>query len=73
MKLPLKTLEFNSLWLDTDKMIYNLNNVRKKGHGSLRYDNVEDKLMQTQIIVSGDVDTGYIFSIYETFTYVLNM
>jgi transposase-like protein len=58
---PLETMEIDSLWLNTDKMIYNLNNVRRKGHGGLRYDNVEDKLMQTQIIVSGDVDTGYIF------------
>jgi transposase-like protein len=58
---PLSTMGFNSLWLNTDKLIYNLNNVRKKGHGGLRYDNLEDKLMQTHIIVTGDVDTGYIF------------
>ncbi|WP_062350029.1 hypothetical protein [Bacillus kwashiorkori] len=58
---PLKTMEFKSLWLNTDKLIYNLNNVRKKGHGGLRYDNLEDKLMQTHIVVTGDIDSGYIF------------
>jgi transposase-like protein len=58
---PLKTMEFGSLWLNTDKLIYNLNNVRKRGHGGLRYDNLEDKLMQTHIVVTGDIDTGYIF------------
>lgn len=44
-----------------DNLIYSLNNVRKKGHDGLRYDNLEDKLMQTHIIVTGDVDIGYIF------------
>lgn len=58
---PLKTKNFDTIWLNTDKLIYNLNNIRKKGHGGIRYDNLEDKLMQTHIIVTGDVDTGYIF------------
>lgn len=58
---PLEEMSFNSIWLNTDKLIYNLNNVRKKGHGGIRYDNVEDKLMQTHIIISGDVNSNYIF------------
>lgn len=58
---PMKKLSLNSVWLNTDKLIYNLNNVRKRGHGGLRYDNTEDKLMQTHIVVSGDVDTNYAF------------
>ncbi|MFZ3578753.1 transposase [Virgibacillus sp. DJP39] len=58
---PLSLLSFDSMWLNTDKMIYNLNNVRKRGHGGIRYNNTEDKLMQTHIIVTGDIDTNYIF------------
>ncbi|WP_243526666.1 hypothetical protein [Bacillus pseudomycoides] len=58
---PLNSMQFDSLWLNTDKLLYYLNNVRQKGHGGLRYDNLEDKQLQTHIIVTGDVDTGYIF------------
>lgn len=58
---PLKAMSFSSMWLNTDKLLYNLNNIRKKGQGGIRYDNIEDKLMQTHITVSGDVNTGYIF------------
>lgn len=58
---PLKQLYFDSVWLYTDKLIYNLNNVRKRGHGGVRYDNTEDKLLQTHIVISGDVNSNYIF------------
>lgn len=58
---PLKSMQFDSLWLNTDKLLYYLNNVRQKGHGGFRYDNLEDKQLQTHIIVTGDIDTGYIF------------
>lgn len=58
---PFESIQFDSLWLNTDKLIYYLNNVRQKGSGGIRYDNLEDKQLQTQIIVTGDIDTGYDF------------
>ena len=58
---PLQNMEFSSIWLNTDKMIYNLNNVRKRGQGGIRHDNTEDKLMQTHVIISGDINSNYIF------------
>ncbi|WP_339315247.1 hypothetical protein [Paenibacillus sp. FSL R10-2734] len=51
---------FDTVWLNTDKLIYNLNNVRKKGHGGQRYDNLEDKLLQTHIVVTSETQSRYI-------------
>lgn len=53
--------QFNSVWINTDKMIYYLNNVRKRGYGGKRYDDTEEKLFQTHVVVSGDVNSRYIF------------
>lgn len=35
--------EFGTLWLNTDKLVYYLNNVRRKGCGGKKYENI-DKL-----------------------------
>lgn len=43
---PLENKQFDSLWLKTDKLQYNLNNVRKKGNGSRFYDMIEVKKPQ---------------------------
>jgi hypothetical protein len=51
---------FDTMWLNTDKLIYNLNNVRKKGHGGQRYDNLDDKLLQTQIVVTTELQSRYV-------------
>lgn len=53
--------EFKTLWVNTDKLIYNLNNVRRRGQNNSRYDNLEDKQMQTHIVVSSDVHSRYVF------------
>ena len=57
----LKNKKFNSLWINTDKLMYNLNNIRRKGEGGKNYDDIEDTVLQTHIVVSGDIDSNYIF------------
>ncbi|OMD90639.1 insertion element protein [Paenibacillus odorifer] len=59
---PLQDKTFKRIWINTDKILYHLNNVRKKGHGKYRYDNLEDNLMQTHIVVSADVHSHYVFA-----------
>lgn len=58
---PLQTKKFNEMWLNTDKMHYYLNNVRKKGQGSKKYTGFEDLNMQTYIVVSAEVLSRYVF------------
>jgi transposase-like protein len=58
---PLAKAAFNELWVNTDKLIYYLNNVRMKGMGGKRFTNLEDKQMQTHIVVSADVRSRYVF------------
>ncbi|MHA6529133.1 insertion element protein [Paenibacillus sp. BAC0078] len=58
----LSTLNFDILWLNTDKMSYYLNNVRKKGHGGIRFDNTEDKHQQTHVVVTTDIHSRYVFA-----------
>ena len=57
---PLQTKKFNEMWLNTDKMHYYLNNVRKKGQGSKKYTGFEDLNMQTYIVVSAEVLSRYV-------------
>jgi transposase-like protein len=57
----LKSLDFNSLWINTDKMIYYLNNVRRRGQGGERYDLVEEKEFPTHVVISADMDSRYVF------------
>jgi transposase-like protein len=58
---PLEDIQFDSIWLNTDKLQYNLNNVRKKGNGSRFYDMIEVKKPQTHIVVTADIDSRYVF------------
>ncbi|BAU29324.1 hypothetical protein DFP93_11642 [Aneurinibacillus soli] len=60
-KKAFQSKRFKSVWVNTDKLIYYLNNVRKRGKGSHRYDNVEEKHFPTHIVISSDVDTRYVF------------
>lgn len=52
---------FERIWLNTDKMVYSLNNVRRRGKGGTRYDDVEELKFPTYIVVSGDSNSKYIF------------
>ncbi|MDM5188045.1 insertion element protein [Bacillus sp. DX4.1] len=53
-----ESINFDKMWVNTDKMIYNLNNVRKGGQ---RFDDIEEQQFPTHIVVSGDVGSRYIF------------
>jgi transposase-like protein len=57
----LQEVDFKTIYLNIDKMIYYLNNVRKRGHGGLRYNNLEEKHFPTHVVVSGDVSSRYVF------------
>ncbi|MDD2534109.1 MAG: hypothetical protein PHC86_05365 [Eubacteriales bacterium] len=58
---PLKSKTFDELWLNTDSLIYNLNNIRMRGHGVYNPKNKLDKLPATNIIGSADLKSGYVF------------
>lgn len=56
-----KKLELNRVWVNTDAMIYYLNNVRMHGKGGKDYDDVEEQRFPTYLIVSSDMDSRYVF------------
>jgi transposase-like protein len=56
-----QNLSFDNIWINTDKMQYYLNNVRKKGKGGKYESNIQDKLLQTLIVISADANSRYVF------------
>lgn len=58
---PLQAMHFKEMWLNTDKMTYFLNNVRKKGMGGSEYDDVEESQFPTSVVVTADVFSRYVF------------
>ncbi|KAB8136249.1 insertion element protein [Gracilibacillus oryzae] len=59
----LNNQSFEEMWLNTDKMHYNLNNVRKKGQGGKKYAGLEDNQVQTYVVVSADAISRYVFRV----------
>lgn len=57
---PFQRLKFNEMWVNIDKMNYYLNNVRQKGMGGSRYDDVEKNRFPTHVLVSADVLSRYV-------------
>lgn len=57
----LKDKKFNEMYINTDKMIYFLNNVRRKNAGSKYLVEQEEKQFPTHIVVSSDILTRYVF------------
>lgn len=53
-------MTFKEMWLNTDKMIYSLNNVRKKGQGGKEYDDIEESQFPTHIVVTADIHSLYV-------------
>ncbi|MEK5056486.1 hypothetical protein MHH96_24255 [Niallia sp. FSL K6-0212] len=47
--------------MNTDKMTYYLNNVRKKGQGSFQFDGIEELQLPTSVVISADVLSRYVF------------
>jgi len=58
---PLQNMHFNEMWLNTDKMTYFLNNVRKKGMGGSQYDDLEESQFPTSVVITADVFSRYVF------------
>jgi hypothetical protein len=52
---------FGTIWMSTDKMVYFLNNVRKRGQGGRQYRGLEDMQLPTHIVVSADISSRYVF------------
>ncbi|SDN93533.1 hypothetical protein SAMN04487897_10650 [Paenibacillus sp. yr247] len=44
-----ESINFDKMWVNTDKMIYNLNNVRKRGQGGQRFDDIEEQQFPTHM------------------------
>lgn len=61
----LKAKQFSEIYLNTDQLVYTLNNIRKRGKvkrtGADKYKNLEDKKMITNIIASSDMFSRYVF------------
>ncbi|RBP04243.1 insertion element protein [Rossellomorea aquimaris] len=58
---PLQNKEFKEMWINTDKLTYHLNNVRKKGMSKSKYRDLEDSVFPTHVVVSADVFSRYVF------------
>jgi len=59
----LKEKEFKSLWLNTDKLVYHLNNIRRKGCGGKEYGHTEKLVFPTGVIATSDMFSRYIFRV----------
>jgi len=57
----LQEIQIKNLWLDTDSMVYFLNNTKKKGHGDKRIFRKDEPQLNTDIVATGDTKTLYIF------------
>lgn len=57
----LSSVQFDELFINTDKMVYFLNNVKKKNTGAKCFSNEEEKTFPTHIVVSSDVLNRYVF------------
>ncbi len=58
---PIKQISFEEIWLNTDKMTYLLNNVRRKGMGGKKYNSVEDSQFPTNVVITAEVFSRYVF------------
>lgn len=57
----LSNKSFNEMWLNTDMLIYNLNNIKQKGKSKATSIGIKEKKLQTYILGSGDLKSGYVF------------
>lgn len=46
--------QFDTFWLNSDKFVYTLNNVRKKGHGNKSLVDREQPTFPTMVIATSD-------------------
>jgi len=57
----LENKEFDKMWLNTDMMMYVLNNVRRKGQSKAKKGTTHDKQLPTQTVVTADHHSRYVF------------
>jgi transposase-like protein len=57
----LKNMHFHQININTDMMVYNLNNIRLKGRGKGKKIASEEKKPMTYIVSSADSNSGYVF------------
>lgn len=53
--------QFDTLWLASDQMVYSLNNIRQRNQSTGRYRNVEPRVTATNVIVTADMASDYVF------------
>lgn len=58
---PLHKMEFDEMWLNTDKMTYHLNNVRKKGQGGSLNEDFAEPQFPTNVVITAEVFSRYVF------------
>ncbi|MBD3107555.1 insertion element protein [Bacillus sp. AGMB 02131] len=52
---------FDEIWVNTDKMMYVLNNVRKKGESIKSKPSSAEKQLPTQVVISSEHHSRYVF------------
>jgi hypothetical protein len=56
----LQEVDFENLWLNTDTLNYNLNNVKLKGKGGRKSLGTLDKKLATSVIATAELKSGYV-------------
>lgn len=71
----LNILDIDEIWLNTDMMIYNLNNIRLKGKAKKKdkFITEKDKKLQTYLLSSADLKSGYVFRTDIAFDYEVRL
>lgn len=64
---------FDDLWINTDTLSYNLNNVKLKGKGGRKSLGKLDKKLATYIIASCDMNSEYVFRTDVAYDYGISM
>lgn len=72
-EVKLNDIEFNELFINTDKMVYYLNNSKKKNAGSRYPKNEEERQFQTHVVVSSDVISRYVFRADVAYDWNINL
>ncbi len=53
--------KFDKLWIDTDQLVYYLNNIKQHGQGGRGFREREQRMFETHVVVSCDVISWYVF------------
>lgn len=70
---PLKDMSFNEMWINTDMMLYHLNNIRLKGKAEDKKIKTKDKKLPTYLVASADAISGYVFRADVAYDYNISL